>query len=156
MAHMSDFLENKLIDWFLRAQAIGVTGASAAAGTGLTTAYIALFTATPSDTGGGTEVSGGSYARVSVTSALANWAGTQAAASTTASSGTSGTTSNNGAITFPAPTANWGTVTSIGIFDASTAGNLLFWAPLTTSKTINNGDAAPSFAAAALTIQIDN
>ena len=156
MAHMSDFLENKLLDWLLRGQAIGVTGASAAAGTGPTNVYVGLFTSNPSDTGGGTEVTGGSYARVTVASSLANWAGTQAAASTTASSGTSGTTSNNNAITFPAPTANWGTVTGIGIYDATSAGNLLFWAPLTTSKTINNGDAAPSFAAAALSIQIDN
>jgi hypothetical protein len=156
MAAMSDFLENKIIDWLLRGQAIGVTGASAAAGTGPTNTYIGLLTAAPSDSGGGTEVSGGSYARVTVASSLANWAGTQAAASTTASSGTGGTTSNNAAITFPAPTANWGTVTHIGIYDATSAGNLLFWAPLTTSKTVNNGDAAPSFAAAALTLQIDN
>jgi len=156
MAHMSDFLENKIIDWLLRAQAIGVTGATAAAGTGPANVYVGLFTANPSDTGGGTEVSGGSYARVTVASALTAWAGTQAAASTVASSGTSGTTSNNNAITFPTPSANWGTVTGIGIFDATTTGNLLFWAPLTVSKTINNGDPAPSFAAAALTIQIDN
>jgi hypothetical protein len=156
MAAMTDFLENKIIDWLFRAQAIGITGASAAAGTGPTSLYLALFTATPSDTGGGTEVSGGSYARVAVTSSLANWAGTQAAASTVASSGTGGTTSNNAAITFPAPTANWGTVTSFAIMDASTAGNMLFYGALTTSKTINSGDAAPSFAAAALTMQIDN
>jgi len=156
MAHMSDFLENKLLDWLLRAQAIGITGATAAAGTGPANVYVGLFTANPSDTGGGTEVSGGSYARVTVASSLANWAGTQAAASTTASSGTGGTTSNNGSITFPTPSANWGAVTGIGIFDASTTGNLLFWAPLTANKTINNGDPAPSFAAAALTIQIDN
>lgn len=156
MAAMSDFLENKLIDFLFRAQALGITGATAAAGTGPATLYVALLTAAPSDTGGGTEVTGGSYARVSVTSALANWAGTQAAASTTASSGTGGTTSNNAAITFPAPTANWGTVTHFAIYDASSAGNLLIWAALTTSKTVNNGDAAPSFAAAALTFQIDN
>lgn len=156
MAAMSDFLENKLIDWLLRAQAIGITGASAAAGTGPTSVYVALLTAAPSDAGGGTEVTGGSYARVAVTSALANWAGTQSAASTIASSGTGGTTSNNSAITFPAPTANWGVVTHFGIYDTSTVGNLLIWAALTVSKTINNGDAAPSFAAAALTYQIDN
>lgn len=156
MAAFSDFAENKLIDWFFRAQAIGITGASAAAGTGPTSLYVALYTANPTDVAGGTEVTGGSYARVAVTSSLANWAGTQAAASTTASTGTSGTTSNNGAITFPAPTANWGVVTGFGIFDASTAGNLLIWGALTTSKTVNNGDAAPSFAAAALSFQIDN
>lgn len=154
--NMSDFLENKLIDWLLRAQAIGITGATAAAGSGPANVYVGLFTATPADAGGGTEVTGGSYARVAITSALTAWAGTQAAASTTASSGTNGTTSNNAAITFPAPTAAWGAITGIGIYDASTAGNLLFWAPLTTGKTVNNGDPAPSFAAAALSIQIDN
>jgi hypothetical protein len=156
MAAMSDFLENKLIDWLFRGQAIGITGASAAAGTGPTDLYVGLFTANPTDTGGGTEVTGGSYARVTIASSLANWAGTQAAASTVASSGTSGTTSNNGAITFPAPTANWGVITGFGIFDATTGGNLLIWGSLSTSKTVNNGDAAPAFNAAALSIQIDN
>lgn len=156
MAAFSDFAENKLIDWLFRGQAIGITGASAAAGTGPTNLYVALLTAAPSDTGGGTEVSGGSYARVTVASSMTNWAGTQAAASTTASSGSSGTTSNNIAITFPAPTANWGVVTHVAIYDATSAGNLIAWSALTVSKTVNNGDAAPSFAAAALTFQIDN
>lgn len=156
MAAMTDFLENKIIDWLFRAQAIGITGASAAAGTGPTALFIGLFTAVPTDALAGTEVAGGAYARISVTSALAGWAGTQAAASTLASSGATGTTSNNGVITFPAPTANWGIVTSFGIFDALTVGNLLVYGTLTVTKTINNGDAAPSFAAAALTFQIDN
>lgn len=122
----------------------------------LGTLYVALLTAAPSDTGGGTEVSGGSYARVAVNATLANFAGTQSAASTTASSGTGGTTSNNGAITFPAPTANWGVCSHFAIYDKATSGNLLVWGALTASKTVNNGDAAPSFAAAALTIQVDN
>lgn len=156
MAAWTDFAENKLIDFIFRAQALGITGATAAAGTGPATLYVALFTANPTDAGGGTEVTGGSYARVAVTSSLANWAGTQAAASTTASTGTSGTTSNNGAITFPAPTANWGVITGVAVFDAVTAGNMLFYSALTVSKTVNNGDAAPSFAAGALTFQIDN
>ena len=156
MAAWSDFAENKLIDWFFRAQAIGITGASAAAGTGPTTLYVALLTAAPSDTGGGTEVTGGSYARVAVTSSLANWAGTQGAGTTVASSGTSGTTSNNNAVTFPAPTANWGVITHCAVYDASSAGNLIAWGALGTSKTVNNGDAAPSYAAGALTFQIDN
>lgn len=155
MAGLTNFLENALIDWFFRAQAIGITGASAGAGSGPATLYYALFTAAPSDTGGGTEVSGGSYARVAVTTSLANFAGTQSAGSTTASSGTGGITSNNGAITFPAPTADWGVITHFGVFDASSGGNLLLWGALTNSKTVNNGDAAPSFAAAAFTAQFD-
>ena len=146
MAAMTNFLENNIIDWLLRGQAY----------TPPANVYIALFTAAPSDAGGGTEVSGGSYARVQVASALANWAGTQSAGSTTASSGTGGTTSNNAAITFPAPTANWGVITHFAIMDASSGGNMLFHGALTTSKTVNNGDAAPSYAAAALSLQLDN
>lgn len=156
MAAMSDFLENKLIDFLFRGQALGITGASAAAGTGPSNFYVALYTATPADVAGGTEVTGGSYARVAVVSTLANWAGTQAAASTVASSGNTGATSNNGALTYPTPSANWGVITGFGIFDAASAGNLLIWGALTASKTINNGDAAPAFAAAALGFQIDN
>ncbi len=156
MAAWTDFAENKIIDWFFRGQALGITGASAGAGSGPTSLYVGLLTSSPADPGGGTEVTGGSYARVAVSSALANWAGTQAAASTTASSGTSGTTSNNGAITFPAPTANWGSVTHWAIYDASTGGNMLIYAALNTAKTVNNGDPAPSFAAASLTFQLDN
>lgn len=146
MAALSDYLENKLIDFLLRGQAFAAPA----------TTYVALLTAAPSDASGGTEVSGGAYARVAITSSMANWAGTQAAASTVASSGTSGTTSNNAAVTFPAPTANWGVVTHFGVYDAATGGNLLFWAALTSSKTVSSGDAAPSFAAGSLTFQIDN
>lgn len=152
MAQMTDFFENRLIDFFFRGQALGITGASAAAGTGPTNLFVGLYTAMPTDTGGGTEVAGGAYARVSVASTLANWAGTQSAASTTASTGTSGTTSNNNAVTFPAPTANWGSIVGFGIFDASTGGNLLMFGSLGVAKTVNNGDAAPAFNAAQMTI----
>lgn len=143
MSALSDYLENKLVDHVLRGQSF----------TPPATVYVALFTAPPSDAGGGTEVSGGAYARVAVTSSLANWAGTQSVGSTAASSGTGGQTSNNATITFPAPSgANWGTITHFGIFDASTGGNLLFHAALTASKSVNDGDSAPSFAAGALTV----
>lgn len=155
MAAMTDFLENKLIDWFFRAQAIGITGASAGAGSGPATLYFGLLTAAPSDSSGGTEVSGGSYARVAVTTGTSAFANTQASG-TGASTGTGGTTSNSNAITFPAPTANWGSVTHFGVWDASSGGNLLIHGALTTPKTVNNGDAAPSFAAAAFTFQMDN
>lgn len=105
--------------------------------------YVALFTAAPSDSGGGTEVTGGSYARVAAQPADAAW---------TAPDGTGGLTDNAAEITFPAPTANWGSVTHIGIFDRLTGGNLLFHGPLTTAKTVNNGDPAPKFAIGALDV----
>lgn len=111
-----------------------------------------------------TEVSGGSYARVKINAgaypALTDWAGTQSAGSTAASSGSGGTTSNNNSITFPAPTANWATgnaqIVAVFLFDALTGGSLVGWGPLSIPKTINNGDTAPAFSAAALSIQMDN
>lgn len=97
--------------------------------------YLALFTAAPSDSGGGTEVTGTGYARVAVTQADAKWNIPT----------TGGVFTNIDDITFPAPTANWGQVTHFGIFDANTSGNLLIWGALTTPKTVNNGDPAPKF-----------
>lgn len=143
---LADFAENKAIDAVFRGQSLGAP----------VTWYIALYTVCPTDSTAGTEVSGGSYARVAVTASLANFAGTQSAGSTTASTGTGGTTSNNNAITYPAPTANWNTINCWGATDASTAGNIWVYAPLTVPKTVNNGDAAPSFAPGAATFQIDN
>lgn len=146
-AAMSDYLENRLLDALFRGQAYTMP----------TTMYVALATTAGSDAACGTEVTGGSYARASIASSLTNWAGSQSAGSTTASSGTSGTTSNNIAITWAvAPTANWGTVVEYCVFDAVSGGNLLWRGALGVSKTINNGDAAPSFAIGALTFQIDN
>lgn len=145
MAAASDYLENKMVDHIFRAQTFAAP----------TTLYISLYTGAPSDSGGGTEVSGGSYARVSVTCSLANWAGTQGAGTTVASSGSSGTTSNNNAITFPTSSASWGLCTHFGIHDAASAGNLLFEGALTSSVTIGSGETR-SFAAGALTVQVDN
>ena len=142
---LTDYAENKTLDALIRAQAIGTPA----------TWYVALYTTCPTDSTSGTEVSGGSYARVAVTAGLTQWAGSQSAGSTTASSGTSGTTSNNATISFTTPTAGWGTVTCWGLTDASTAGNIWIYSTLTTSKTINSGDSV-SFAAGAATFQIDN
>lgn len=142
---LTDFAENKLVDALLRGQSIGAPA----------TFYIGLDTSACTETGGGTEVTGGSYARVAVASSLANWAGTQSSGSTTASSGTGGTTSNNGAISFPTPSAGWGTVVSVRWWDASTSGNAWICVTLSSSKTINSGDTV-SFPAGALTFQIDN
>jgi hypothetical protein len=145
MTAASNYLENKLIDQIFRNQAFSFP----------TTLYIGLLTAAPSDTGGGTEVTGGNYARASVACSLANWAGTQAAGSTVASTGTGGVTSNNGVVSFNTPNANWGTVTHFGIYDAASVGNLLFWGPLSSSKAVFSGDEV-SIQAGQLQIQIDD
>lgn len=138
---MTDYLENKLADHLFRTTTF----------TQPTTIAIALYTAAPGETGGGTEVTGGSYARVSNNPANANWNGTHGN-TTGASSGTGGQVSNAGALTFPAPSANWGSVTHFAILDATSGGNMLIYGALTTAKTVNNGDPAPSFQAAALTV----
>ena len=146
MPSMTDSLENELIDFLIRGQTY----------TPPANWYIGLLTAAPSDSAAGTEVTGGSYARVAVASSMANWAGTQGAGTTVASTGTGGTTSNNNAITFPAPTANWGTVTNFGFYDAASGGTLKIHAALTTPRVINSLDPAPKFNAADCTFQIDD
>lgn len=146
MSAFTNFLENKLLDFLLRGQAYAPPA----------TLYLGLDIVVGDETGGGTEVSVGSYARVAVPASLVAWAGTQGAGTTVASNGTGGTTSNNAVITFPAPTANWGQVVGFRIWDAPSGGNALIYQALTTPKTINNGDAAPVFNAGSLTIQIDN
>jgi hypothetical protein len=156
----TDFFINKLVDFIFRAQALGITGATAAAGTGPATLYVGLFTAAPNHAGGGTEVSGGSYARQPITSALTAWAGTQGATTTAASSGANGgtglTTSNNAAVVFsPAPTGNWGSILAFGLFDALSTGNLLLWAAVSPAQTVNNGDPAPQFNISALTATLN-
>lgn len=157
MAAFTDFAENKIIDWLFRGQAIGITGASAAAGTGPTSLYIGLLTANPTDSTAGTEVpSTNSYARVTVASNTTNWDNTNNLNTTAVSTGTTGTTRNSTVITFPTPTtAGWGTVTGVGIYDAATGGNLLIYSTLTTSKVINVGDSV-TFPINSLTFQLDN
>lgn len=140
MSAMSNYLETEIIKYWFQND-----GAVAPKPTNL---YVGLFTASPSDAGGGTEVSaGGGYARVTVVCNSTNWAGPTAG---------DGTVKNGNAITFGTPTVNWNTITSVGVFDAASGGNLLWWGALDVPKTVNNGDAAPSFAANQLTIQVDN
>jgi hypothetical protein len=114
MAEFSNFLENALINATLRATTY----------TSPATVYVSLYTSDPTDADSGTEVSGGSYARTAVTFGAPS----------------NGVTTNSADVTFPTSTLSWGTVTHIGIHDASTSGNLLFHTPLDTAKTIDSGD----------------
>tara|TARA_B100000900_G_scaffold129291_1_gene109328 strand:- start:290 stop:682 length:393 start_codon:yes stop_codon:yes gene_type:complete len=116
MSGFSDYLEDKVLDHVFGGNAF----------TAPSTLYVALYTVAPSDTGGGTEVSGGAYAR-------------QTGAFTV--SGTNPTTaSNTAAIEYPTATADYGTVVAVGILDASSSGNLLAYSTLDSSKVVSSGD----------------
>jgi hypothetical protein len=114
MAEMSNYLENALINATLRNTSY----------TSPATIYVALYTSDPTDANTGTEVSGGSYARTSVTFAAPS----------------NGVSLSNADCTFPQATGNWGTIGWIGLMDASTSGNLLYHTALDTAKTIESGD----------------
>lgn len=133
MSAMSDYLEGQVRAHIFRTASF----------TKPTVLAVALYTAAPGEAGGGTEVSGGSYARVQRDPLDANW---------TAASATDGLTDNAADLTFPTPSANWGLVTHFAILDATGGGNFLIYGALTTSKTINNGDPAPKFLAGALDV----
>ena len=109
----TNFLETEILDHVF----------AGAAYTAPSTLYLGLFTGAPGEAGGGTELSGSAYVR-------------KAIAFTTSGD----TTSNNAAVEFPTATGSWGTVTHVGVFDASTSGNLMVYATLTASKTIASGD----------------
>jgi hypothetical protein len=116
MAALSNYAEKLLLDWAM------TTGSA----TRPTAWYVALYTAAPDDTGGGTEVSTGGYARQSVTFGAASSPG--------------GTTSNTNTVSFTASGAGYGTVSHIGIFDNVSGGNLLWHGSMTASKTVADGD----------------
>lgn len=106
--------------------------------------HVALSTTTPTMAGGNvTEPSGNAYARVAT--AASDW--------NSATNADPSVLTNANTITFPPATGSWGTVTYFVLYDASTAGNVIGFGQLTTSKTPQNGD-TPSFAAGALSIQI--
>lgn len=141
---LTDHAENKLLDNLVRGQSNALP----------TTWHIALGTNTCTDAGSPTEPAD-TYARQAVTANLTNWAGTQAAASTTASSGTGGTTSNNGVITWAEATASWGTLQSVWFMDASTAGNAWICIDLTAPRAVSATDTV-RFPIGTLQFQIDN
>lgn len=139
---MTNALSNRLIDLLFRAQAY----------TWPATLYAALYTAAPSNAGGGTEVAGSGYARAAIASSMVAWAGTQAAGSTSASTGTGGRISNNAELAYPTPTADWGVVGWEALHDAATLGNTLWWRSLASPKSILAGHSAPTHPAGSLGI----
>ena len=124
----SNFLELEVLDHVFRNSAY----------TAPSTIYVALFTSAPNDSGGGTEVSGNGYARQSMAFSAAS----------------GGSISNSSSVEFPTATGSQGTITHVGLFDASSGGNLLAYGALTASKAVGSGDVF-RFNAAALTISLD-
>ena len=116
MSDMSSYLKVKLLN-------LTLNGTSYA---GMDSPYVSLHTADPTDAGTGTEVSGTGYARV------------QANFNTATGSDASETTA--GDTTWAAAGASWGTVGWIGLWDASTSGNMIYHTALDAAKTIDTGD----------------
>ena len=114
MSEMSNYLENGLLNAVLRSTSY----------TSPATVYVGLYTSDPGEGNTGTEVSGGSYARKDVTFGAPS----------------NGVCTNSAAVEFAQATASWGTVSHVGLLDAITSGNLLFYTDITTSKTIEPGD----------------
>lgn len=117
MASLTDFGERRALDGALG----GVTTAA--------TMYAALFTAAPGEAGGGTEVSGDGYVRQTM----------EFGAATTDGAGVT-TAANSAEVLFPAATADWGSITHVALFDAASAGNMIWHGPLATARTILTGD----------------
>lgn len=113
MSSFSDYLEDAALNHVFRNTAL----------TSPTTVYLALFTVAPTDAGGGTEVSGGGYARQAITFGAPS----------------AGAIANTSAVAFTASGANFGTVVAVGIFDASSSGNMLAWDAIT-SAVVDDGD----------------
>jgi len=120
MTAFSDFLEAAILNHFFRNTDIGAPPANV---------YIALYTTATDDASGGTEVTGGSYARAAV-STTGGWS----------APGVAGLTDNVADIVFATASANWGTITHVAVYDAVTGGNRLFHGALTASKVVNSGD----------------
>lgn len=129
----TNFFANKVIDCLFRNRAwTKPTGLS-----------FGLYTTAPTDAGGGTLVSGGSYAAAAVTPGDTAFLGTHGT-TTGASSGTGGSVANAAVISWPAPTANWGNVLAEGVADQ--LGNLIYRVTLSSTWTINSGNPAPTHA----------
>lgn len=125
MSAASNYLENKLIDHIYRGIAY----------TAPTKTFIALHTANPGETGV-SEVTTAAYPAYARQDAAKG--GAQSSAWTAPSDGVS---RNALQLIYPMYDGSGPmTVTHFSIWDAQTGGNMLSYAPLSTARTINNGD----------------
>jgi hypothetical protein len=127
MSAASNYLESKVLNHVLTA-----TGY-----TQPTTRYVALFTNTSGNAM--TNLQAGTLTDEVTTSGSAYGRQTVTFASATTSNGTT-SSATNATVTFPTATASWGLITHVAVMDAATAGNVLFFGAVTTSKQIDSGD----------------
>ncbi len=111
MASLTDYAEDALRGHVLLNDAY----------TSPTTVYLALYTTATTDAGGGTEVTGGSYARQAVTF----------------TAGSTGAVASSADVEFADMPA--ATVTHAALCDAASAGNMLLHGPLNAPKTVASG-----------------
>lgn len=126
MAALSDYSETLVLNYLLTGSAV----------TRPTSWYVALFTTATTDAGGGTELTGGGYARQAATFTV------------------TGDTATNSAIIDFVSSGDWGNITNVAIYDSLTGGNMLFHGALTTPRDPASGDTI-RFAASSLSLTID-
>lgn len=115
----TNYLENAIINHIIRGVPFTTPGDEI---------FVALYTVTPGEAGGGTEVAGGAYARVQVSGTTA-W-----------NAPVDGLVDNVAAILYATATAAWGTVVAVALLDAITAGNMLYYGALTTPRDVAIND----------------
>jgi len=142
----TDAFENLLVDHAFRGMLFSATAP--------VNLYVSLHVMSCTDALPGTEVSAGGYARAAIPRSQAAWNGTHGTNSGL-SVGTNGTISNNQAILFGSPSADWGMIYSFGINSALTGGVQYVCEDLTVPRSVNNGMSGPRFPANSLTIQVD-
>ena len=98
---------------------------------------MSLHTANPDEDASGSELSGSAYARQAATFAAPS----------------NGVSTTSGDINFPQATGSWGTVSHVGIWDASSSGNMLYYTALDASKAVASGDVL-KIAAGSLTVTL--
>lgn len=134
MGGKSNYLENKILSLIL-----GRTSYTPPAAI-----FVALFTASPDDSGGGAEVSGSGYSRKQITNNASEW-----------DSSTDGERSNVNIVSFgTVGTGGWGTIVAFALMDNNFGGNMLYWGSLETPYETQDGDTV-SFPSGSLVVTED-
>ncbi len=128
--HLSDFLAERIGTHLLRS---GSWEKPTALAVGL-------------ETNTGAEVAGGGYSRLVAGPSDAAWTGPTEG---------NGQHTNATTLAWPSPTADWGTVATVVLWDAAAGGNALIAIPLAAVRPIVAGALAPNFQAGGISLTFD-